>query len=1083
MLDPPTNAAQIHDCIAELLLPLRTLAAVVSVALLKPNRCMSYFQEREVDPASADNSYDSYLLSSEVLEQVHTTMMTAAEANIETASPVCFTWSFILRGMNLSYHNRSEKRDNLMLQSSREHFEAGNLIRSSTGRRNSAGSIYSIESSRFDMFLESTSTSKDIQTAEKIARGVLDGGFVYNVISSMGSGMGSSPGGCMTPLLSSRVRATLVEVVQVADPLIDYQEAPVGAFLTLLSVDRDYWDITEERNLAPKQDVVASMVRSEWLQERFLQTALDRYPQELLPFIIICRTLCSTMSLEDDECDQILALLRHTPTLTFYLPIDTRTEEIPNEESINYYRLLDDLPLLPQSSSWTRRHAEDDDFYIPAGTIGRFLVLDGQFSQLEYTHSTLSLLGRRLEIDMSRDRTQCLLGKLSPEMTAEIISLFATLIRVDFLKASKANPNGCIVHLESDILHEASKHVSGGRDLVTVVCEIMDFYLQDELAMRDESAVAILNSCVQFLHSVIPLHPSRVWSYLARCELLSSESRAGKLAKITGNLDLVSSRYDFLISSVHLFSDLIETAMTSAVQRRVGNKAVGRQRPDANPWLGTSEKVLSRVSYSIAQASIDIFENTSTWRSESEDKRITLLNSVAPILHKLISYCYSMGDVEGPSSLTSTLRPAASYVVDCFIQPSTGTLRFQPILSSLTAACMSGESTLYFSRYQTLYDQVISILGFSTTLLRVSNLLEQSSSMIETYLFKSCTLLARLCGVSSHFLIPALRLLDSLVVNAGKSTSEPPSLLGYLGPQTSKSFLQQLSTLGKPFSLTPDVRATWKFFSSILRNRQQWMSNCLLTGQTPREAMKKDGKKDEVAADSIFAMALSKLSKLTELDSAHTLVILDFVASAQNYWPWTVFTLQKDTTYLDGLQAYVRELKPSHATVKTSVTKAAVEARIAAYIGETLAMQLYHSRHLGNADTLAKKLVTDLDYYLRDGVEVGGYNKSLHNNFARNFSNKYAGCSLDDFQRTLLEPRELGCDYYYDLDRANTMLSFDPGWLGRKQNGFKTEMELANANLSLVDAQIVRTPRSLNTYITNVLLRPCFMRGSFCFSS
>jgi nuclear pore complex protein Nup188 len=128
---------------------------------------------------------------------------------------------------------------------------------------------------------------------------------------------------------------------------------------------------------------------------------------------------------------------------------------------------------------------------------------------------------------------------------------------------------------------------------------------------------------------------------------------------------------------------------------------------------------------------------------------------------------------------------------------------------------------------------------------------------------------------------------------------------------------------------------------------------------------------------------------------------------------------------------------------------------LAAYIAETFAMQLYHSRHLGNSGTLAKNLVSDLDYYLRDGVEVGGYNKSLHNNFARNFSNKYSDCPVDYFKRTALEPRELGKSYYYDLERADELLRFDPGWKGRKDDGFKTEMERANTNLSLVDAQLV----------------------------
>ena len=219
--------------------------------------------------------------------------------------------------------------------------------------------------------------------------------------------------------------------------------------------------------------------------------------------------------------------------------------------------------------------------------------------------------------------------------------------------------------------------------------------------------------------------------------------------------------------------------------------------------------------------------------------------------------------------------------------------------------------------------------------------------------------------------------------------------------------------------------------------------------------MKEDAKKSEMSADSVFATALSKLKNLKSLETGEALVILDFVTSAQNYWPWTVFTLQKDTSYMDGLRAYVRDLKPSHQTVKSDAVLAAAQARIAAYIAEIFAMQLYHSRHLGKADTLAKGLSNDLDYYLRDGVEVSSYNKSLHNNFARNFSNKFFGCSLDNFKRTVVGPRELGENYYYDLDRANEILRFDPGWQGKKGAGFLNEMKLANANLSLVDAQIV----------------------------
>ncbi|TVY64062.1 Nucleoporin NUP188 [Fusarium oxysporum f. sp. cubense] len=1047
----------IHESIAPLVLPLKTLSAAVSLILLKPARSLTYLSEREEDATQADTSYDTYLLSSDVLEQVHKSILNAAEADCESASPVIFAWTLLLHRMNVSYQSRTEKRDNLLQQNARETFEAGGVVRP-VARRNSAGSIFSIESSKFDGFLENATSSKDLVVVEQLASQVTAQGRVFDVVSNMATALGPSDEGSMTPLLSARLRNVFLELLKVSYPIVGYQSEPVSSLLSILSAGRNYWDISNKENLSEKQDILASMVNDDLALEFFFQQALDRYPYEFLPFITLCRTLASATSLrESDRSQMILNLLRATPTLTFVLPDYFQEYELAQEdENTNTFCLLQDIPIISLSPSWRGRRVEDDAYRIPAGTYGRFVTDTGRVVSMEYPHSTISLLGRRLEINLMKEGYQSELGMLQPEETAEVISLFATLIRMDHLNAAGGESTGALVFSDNDILHEAKKHIDAGsgRDLLTVVCETMDYYMQVDLAESEDVVVTILNSCVQFLDAILPIYPSRVWSYLSRCELLSSESRAGKLTKVVGSLDLVQERLEFLLSCLRLFSNLIDTAMTSAVQRRAGIHTTSRNKSDLNPWLGTADKVLAKVSYAIAQAGVDIFENTSTWRFASDTCRSSVLREVVPILQKVIMYSYSLGDPSTSENLTSCLRPAASYVIDCFVSPSTGSLRFQPLLSSLITAFTTADSTLYPRRVEMVQAQLNSVLEFSATLLRVANYLEQSSSMIETYLFKSSTLLARLCAVSDHFRKPTMWLLESLVVNAGKSSSEPPSLLGYLGPQISKSFLQLLSILGKPFELRGEVKATWKFFSAILRNRQQWMSNCLLTGQTPREAMKKDKKKTDASSSSVFATGLAKLGKLKDLEISEALVILDFVASAQNFWPWTVFTLQKDTAYLDGLREYVRDLKSSSITVKSDPVRAAFDARLAAYIAETFAMQLYHSRHLGNSGTLAKSLVGDLDYYLRDGVEVGGYNKSLHNNFARNFSNKYSDCPVDCFKRTILEPRELGKSYYYDLERADQMLRFDPGWKGRKDDGFKTEMERANTNLSLVDAQL-----------------------------
>ncbi|GFP57288.1 nucleoporin NUP188 [Trichoderma asperellum] len=839
----------INQITAELVMPMKVLASAISISLLKPARALAYLSDRDEDPAQADDVYDSYLLSPDVLEQIHKSILDAAGLDSETACPIIFTWSFILHRLNVSYQTRSDRRDNLIQQSAREKFETRSVMRTPTGRRNSAGSIYSIESSKFDGFLENSSTPRDMQVVEQLAAVATAQGRVFDVMSKMTQTLGPSVDGSMSPLISSRLRVIFLELLKVSYPFVGYQSDSVSCLLSLLSPGSGYWDLSVSETLPPSQDFLGSVLQDDLAMDIFFQQALDRYPYEFLPFITLCRTLCTASEqAQDDRTEIILDLLRQTPTITFTLPDTFQEYELVQEdENTNSFCLLEELPLISLSSAWSRRFIEDDAYRIPVGTYGRFITDTGRVVLMEYSHSTLSLLGRRLEISLTQEGYRCELGMLQPDETAEVISLLASLLRMEQLKATRQGDSGALVHFDNGILSEASVHISSGKDIVTVVCETMDYYMQDELAMTEDSAVSVLTACVKFLHAVLQIQPSRVWSYLAKTELLNSESRAGKLTKITGSLDLVSERFEFLTSSLSLFSGLIDTVMSSAVQRRAGSKSTSRQQPESNPWLGTADKVLSSVSFSIAQTSVDVFENTSTWMFESETNRISLLQIVVPILNKIV---------------------------------------------------------------------------------------------LDTY-------------------------------------------------------------------------------------------------------------------DSVFATALSKLKTLKDLETSEALVVLDFVASAQNYWPWTVFTLQKDTAYIDGLRAYVRDLKPSHQTVKSNAVLASIQARIAAYIAETFAMQLYHSRHLGNAETLAKALVNDLDYYLRDGVEVASYNKSLHNNFAKNFSNKYFGCALDNFKRTMVEPRELGENYYYDLDRADEILRFDPGWRGkRKGTGFLNEMKIANANLSLVDAQI-----------------------------
>ncbi|KZL68507.1 hypothetical protein CI238_00286, partial [Colletotrichum incanum] len=1038
------------DTIASLIMPLRSLICAISIKLLNPSRSIECLAE-EAPEYRGDE--DPYITAPAVLEQVHNAILAAANADCESQSPIIFAWTVVVHRMFYSHHDRIEKRDALQNQRSQETFEAGVLIRPTTSRRLSAGSIVSLDGKSFDIFLNNAGLDKDLQVVEQLAVAVTTNGRAYEVLSEMALAIGGSDDGAFSSLLSSRIRLAYVDFLKATYPLVGYQSDSVTSLLSVLGAGQQYWDLSRPA-LHPSNDILAEVLQDATAMEYYFHQALNRYPFELLPFLNICRTLANCV-VADDRMDTVVNLLRKTPSLTFILPDDYQQYELAQEEdNTNTFYLLEDIPLFTPGTAWNRRTRLDDAFRIPAETVGRFVTDTGRVVLMEYEHSALALLGKRLEVQLAPETYRSELDAFQPEETAETIALFATLLRAEVLKSEKQGLSG-ETSLKSglDLLEEIGKHISGNKDLVAVVCETMDAYMQDEKATEGQG-IAVLNSCLQFLHAILPLCPTRVWSYLARCELLNSEAQAGKLAKITGNLDLVGDRYDLLLSAVRLFASLIDSVKSSAVQRKSGNKLVGRQKVSNNVWLGVADKVLGKVSLAIAQATVDVFETSSTWRFGSELHKTLLIRHVVPVMDHIVSHTYGMGDQESSETLTACLEPAAAYIIDAFLSPSTGSLRFQPLLTTLVNGLQMPDSTFYQGRLASAQDQLISALRFTTTLLRVANYLERSSEIFEDHLFKTSSILARLCAICEQFRRPALLLLEALVLSAAKAHDDPPSLLGYLGPLLSRSFIQVLSRLDKPFLVAKDVQTTWKFFSTIVQNRQQWLSNCLLTGKTPRDALKGAKKDASSTPNSVLATAFTKLKNIKELDIAEALRILDFVASSQNHWPWTIFTMQKDSSFLDSLRLYVKDLSSFTVTSKTDAVKAAIDAKMAAYIGEIFAMQLYHLRQMGGADTFAKNLVADLDYYLRDGVEVSSYNNSLHSNFAKNFTSKYPGVSLEAFKRTALRPGELGRSYFYDLESATEMLSFDPGWHGRRNNGFRNEMGIANANLSLVDAQI-----------------------------
>jgi nuclear pore complex protein Nup188 len=523
-----------------------------------------------------------------------------------------------------------------------------------------------------------------------------------------------------------------------------------------------------------------------------------------------------------------------------------------------------------------------------------------------------------------------------------------------------------------------------------------------------------------------------------------------------------------------------------------------------------------------------VYENSATWRFASDVDRAVLVAELVPMLDRVVVYAYGMGDDDnggggsaGAPSLTACFHPAAAYVVDAFVTPSAGSLRFQAVLGAFASTFRHATPSTFLPFVDAaVAAQFSAVATFVRTLFGAAAHRGVSTAALERRLFKAATLVARLSGVASPaFCRPALDLVEVLVRTAAAAEAEPPSLLGHVGIQTSRSFLQTLARLAAPVRSSAEQAASWRLFTAIVAGRQQWMANCLLTGKTPRDGLRSGGGGSQGAnsaatngalpgdssgpsPDSVLVAALANVAVLATLPPDEALATLEFVATALNHWPRTVMVMtgasssrggssplsgSPSTGLFAGLEAHVRGLRSPAVTARTDAVQASVEARLAAYAAQIFAMQLHHLRQMGKGRARAAELVKDLDYYLRDAAVVGGYNASLHANFAKNFADRYPGCSLDAFKRTAADVgggggsggggphhRRLGTGFYYDLERANDMLRFDPSWVSRRGNGFRSEMELANANLSLVDAQVVSVGggRSLRLFFLVANARP-----------
>lgn len=1058
------NLVHADPSVQALFSSVQSLVAMVSLSMLDCQAMIARIQ-REDSSKETTAVAGTFIGDTQTIATLHDILWNAGTNLSAIASPAVLAWSLILFKMDAWVKERRE------LQARAIEDSDGNSRPNS-----SAGPEVGVF---FEAIDNITSDQQKESPIEHLLHCSIEGAGVFNVLSELATVFGSSPASDLRSVLDARIRIMILDAIGASIPLIDYHPVAVTATLTALNGNATIWDANASLTQSFREDPVAYFVQNDDLTNTFLVNAANRFPHESLPFLKLITAISSCEHWQEDGTPIAMRWLESLSTFTFALPSNFKEyQTIQEEENLNNIELTDDIVLFRPRANLSIMYGRNggfststqqisDDFTIPTGTLGRIVSEnDPRVAVWFFDFGGLKYLGKLLETGTtSGEFVSSITGeRASQDELVEIVSIIANLIQASVSINEKSGGVGDSQGVAHRILEQASDGLDRDRDIVSVVFSIFEEELERQAdGSAADSSLDLLIACVHFLHAVIPVLPGRVWPLIGRCGLLDNEGRTGRLTSILSAIEFVNAKYDFLLSCLHLFARLVDDAATHAVLRKGGVKLSKEAANASELGTGLPDHILSKAIASFTRTLVMVFESACNWRFSIPEQRLLMSTHISTLFEKIIVLHYGVGDApQTRSRLVTALAPAANHIMDTYLSKTSGLLRFQPIFRGFLDGITTSDTTVQTKSLVLLLDHVSSILAFANTLIKLSTTIDRTGSQLQAQLFRVLPLLTRMYAQQDFYRLPVVTLLESLVISASVTTGEPPSLLGHLGHDTSRNFLTLLMQLGRPTADETLISSTWNLFSAVVSNRQQWFAIYLLTGKKPRENLKEA---DAAAAATptarpLISIALDELVKIDSLPLPRALAVLKFVSLSQNYWPWAMRDVTNSTDFITPLSNFVSGFEPvSSSAGEARMIEGAYEARIASYIAEIIAMNLYHERQLGNTSRVSA-ILSKLKYYERCGVAPPSYNNSLHSNLRRNLEARYPGCNLPDFKRTRLEARTIGKDYFYNLDLANKMLSFQQAWRGRKGDGMTQELMKANVNLALVDAQIVRSSSS-----------------------
>lgn len=1018
---------------------------MTTLAFLKLPESVSLILQHPSHQPESPSGGSPFFMSRDMIGEINEIFLNAATQRLGAASPAVFAWSLILFNM---------REIALAIKEDRELRQYENAIDVFQSNAPSANFPSQDQSPFEDLLDRARNPAFEDDFVTTLAKEAVDGCHVLDTIVTLATHPGLLSNLEDGGLASRWVRLALLDLVRSSLVSLDYMPELIMAILAILSGPDKPWTLGVDKTPNLISDPKALFLSDGILMDKFFRIAQSRFPYEATPFLKLCRALTES-SLVDEEGFPIIANeLKHMDTFTQAVSPDFHGyETIREDENANFVSLIQPLQMIkPGPNASTSRYGTRENALVsttssmvPTTTNGQ-VISESKPSVIMWHHqySCLAYLGGLLDHLASNNIDD------NDEVVTETISLLTDLVVSAQHSAKQNETESCAKR----ILELASDGLDRDGDILSVIFDIFERNLQQaSFAATSNRLLDSTVACLRFIHAVVDFLPGRVWPLLSRSSLLGTDGNGGMLAAVVSAVEVTSGDYSFLLGCIRIFDAIIDDAIKHTAMRRTCKTPSANSDHATDFNAGVPPYIMSKFLLTFTRTMVEVYTSNGNWRYNNIDHKLTINTTIATSLEKILYYTHGIDDVSKiESKITGIFSTSASYILDSLRPATDDELTFNPVLRIILDGLETGTSHTYFHKNFLFTKQVQSALSLSVKLLEVGKLLESPLAVLEKRLFKAAPVLVRLYVLHDDYKLHVLNLLSLLIARAASDEDhEPPSLLGHLGAESSCLFLDTLSIFDKPLKKITLYVAVWQFLSTLVSKRQQWLAVFLLTGSSPRHSLKQDDNSSPTMRGKPFLeSSLDLLSKIDKIKPRAAAAALDFVARAQENWPWATPELRKHSNFFTNIFHYVANLEMS----RCSLLDQCYNTRIAALVADLCAVYLHTAKEARDW-SFFKTLIPSVSWYSKNAVEVSGYNASLHANLNKNFEMKYPGLSLLDFKRTTLEPRQLGHGYFYDTTLGGKLLGYDFAWNGSRNQGFGEEFERANLNLSLVEAQVV----------------------------